>query len=168
MNGQGSNVMKGAWLSGLLRSAMMISMGSCFFMIVITVLDVFSRHILGQAIAGVFELNEVLMVCIVFLGLGFAQKERSHIRAELFVSRLSPKWHHGFELFSFSLGFLFWTTLFIQSAAKAWDSFLIGEYKEGLIKFPLWPARWALAFGLFLLCLQLLKDIHTSLFSERG
>lgn len=158
-----------AWLSRLLHWAMFVSMGSCFFMIIITILDVFSRNLIGQAIVGVFELNEILMVCIVFLGLGIAQKERAHIRAELFVFRLSPRWYRRFEVFAYLMGFLFWTILCIQSTKKAWESFLTGEYKEGLIKFPMWPARWALALGLLILCLQLLKDIYSSLpFKKRG
>jgi TRAP-type C4-dicarboxylate transport system permease small subunit len=139
---------------------MTVSMASCFFMIIISIADVFSRHLLGQAIAGVFELSEVLMVLVVFLGLGAAQKEGSHIRAELVISHFSGRVRNGLDLFAHVLGFLFWAILFTQCAAKALESWSTGEYKEGLMKFPIWPARWAIAVGLLLICLQLLLDIY--------
>lgn len=154
-------------LNRLLQIAMMIAMASCFFMVIITILDVLSRHLLKQPIPGVIELNEVLMVAVVFLGLGFAQKEGAHIRAELFISRLSQKWRKRFESFALVLGLVFWTLLLIQSTSKAWESFLTKEYREGLIKFPIWPARWALAIGIGLLCLQLIKDIYLSWVSKK-
>lgn len=147
-------------LNYILQMAMVIAMASCFFMVIITILDVISRHLLKRPIAGVIELNEVLMVSVVFLGLGFAQKERAHIRAELFISRLSKRQRKHFEFFALMISLLFWTILLVQSLSKAWDSFLTKEYREGLVKFPIWPARWALAVGIGLLCLQLVREIY--------
>lgn len=154
-------------LSRLLHWAMMVSMASCFLMVIITVADVLSRHFLKRAIAGVFELNEVLMVMVVFLGLGIAQEEKAHIRAELLISRASIQVRRWFDIFAHSVGFLFWGVIFIQSISKAWDSFLTREYKEGLIKFPVWPVRWALVIGVLLLCLQLLSDIYATFRSKQ-
>jgi TRAP-type C4-dicarboxylate transport system permease small subunit len=159
---------KASTLSRILRLAMIVSMASCFFMIVITMADVFSRHVFGKAIAGVFELSEVLMVVLVFLGLGFAQEEKSHIRAELLLSHLSARARRGFDLFAQVLSFLFWGVLLTQCTLKAIESFTTGEYKEGLMKFPMWPARWAIAAGLLLICLQLLKEICSALMSKEN
>jgi TRAP-type transport system small permease protein len=147
-------------ISGLLYFGLFLSMANCFSMVIITMLDVFSRHLLNRAIPGVIELNEVLMVGIVFLGLGMAQKEKSHIRAELLVSRLSKGRRKLSDLLATICSLGFWGILLFQSAPRAWDAFLTGEYREGLIKFPLWPARGALALGLFILCLQLLVDLY--------
>lgn len=155
------NPVREKWsLNYILQLAMVIAMASCFFMVIITILDVTSRHLLKQPIAGVIELNEVLMVAVVFLGLGFAQKEGAHIRAELFISRLSKRQRKRFDVFALMISLLFWTILLVQSLSKAWDSFLTKEYREGLIKFPIWPARWALAFGIGLLCFQLVREIY--------
>lgn len=155
-------------LSRILLIAMIISMASCFFMVAFTIMDVFGRHFLKQPIPGVIEFNEVMMIFVVYLGLGLAQREKAHIRAELFVSRLSLKWRGRFEGFSLFLATAFWTILFTQTATKAWNSYLIGEYREGLIKFPIWPARWALAVGVLLMSLQLFRDIYASWASKEN
>ena len=153
-------------LERLIHLGLFISMANCFIMVIITMLDVLSRHLLHRPIPGVIELNEVLMVGIVFLGLGMAQKEKSHIRAELFVSRLPPKLQRLFDIFALILSTCFWVVLLSQALPRAWESYLTGEYREGLIKFPVWPARWALAIGLLIICLQLVRDFYRTISSN--
>ena len=140
---------------------MLMSMLACFLMIFVTVSDIFSRYVFKYSIPGVFELSETLMTLVVFLGLALAQQERAHLRAELFISRISRRFRSWFELFAHVLGLIFWGAITVMSFHNAWDSFLIGEYKEGLMKFPIWPVRWFLAFGVLLMCLQLVVDIQT-------
>ena len=155
--------MKGlAILNKITHYAMILSMANCFFMVIITILDIASRHLLRQPVPGVIELNEVLMVGIVFFGLGMAQREKSHIRAELFTSKMSDMWQNRMDLLALGLSMCFWVILLAQALPKAVDSFMTGEYREGLIKFPIWPARIALAAGILIMCLQLLADIYTT------
>ena len=153
-------------LERLIHLGLFISMANCFIMVIITILDVLSRHLLHRPIPGVIELNEVLMVGIVFLGLGMAQKEKSHIRAELFVSRLPPKLRRLFDILALVFSTCFWVVLLSQALPRAWESYLTGEYREGLIKFPVWPARWALAIGLLIICLQLIRDFYRTISSN--
>ncbi len=155
-------------LDRLLITAMILSMASCLFMVAITVLDVLARHAIGRPVPGVIEFNEVLMVCVVFLGLGLSQKDRAQIRAELFISRLSPKLRKGFDVFALVIAWCFWTLLSFQAVSRGWESFVMGEYREGLLKFPMWPARWALALGMILMSIQLIRDIVTSLGGNRA
>jgi hypothetical protein len=56
--------------------------------------------------------------------------------------------------------------LLTQAVPRAWGSYLTGEYREGLIKFPIWPARWALAIGILILCLQLARDFYSTISSN--
>lgn len=153
-------------MRSLLQVCLIVSMANCFLMVFVTIVDVLSRHLLKQPVPGVIELNEVLMIGIVFLGLGVAQQEQTHIRAELFVSRLSPKRKRILDIVGlfFSLGF--WMIVLTQAVPRAWDSFMIGEYREGLIKFPLWPARLMLAVGVLVMCMQVVIDIRDSLAAE--
>ena len=153
-------------LERLIHYGMLISMANCFLMVIITILDVLSRHLLHRPVPGVIELNEVLMVGIVFFGLAMAQKEKAHIRAELFVSRMKPKLRRFFDLLALILSTCFWVILLTQALPRAWQSYLTGEYREGLIKFPIWPARWALAIGILIMCLQLGRDFYHTISSR--
>jgi TRAP-type C4-dicarboxylate transport system permease small subunit len=146
-------------LGRIMQIAMIVSMANCFIMVLVTVLDIMSRHMLKRPVPGVIELNEVLMIGIVFLGLGMAQREKAHIRAELFIIRLRPAVRKWFDFVALAVSLIFWALLLSQAVPGAIESYTIGEYREGLIKFPIWPARWALALGLFLICLQLAADM---------
>jgi TRAP-type C4-dicarboxylate transport system permease small subunit len=146
-------------LERLIHYGMIFSMVNCFLMVIITIVDITSRHVLNMPVPGVIELSEVLMVGIVFMGLAMAQKERTHIRAEIFICRFSLAWKKRADFFADLFSTAFWTVLLVQTAPKAWHAFVNGEYREGLIKFPVWPARWAIVIGLFLICLQLASDL---------
>ena len=52
-------------------------------MMLLTVLDFSLRFTSGSPIAGTFELTELAMVAIVFLGLGHGQRRRQHITIDL-------------------------------------------------------------------------------------
>ena len=153
--------------SRIVHWAMIASMMACFSMVFVTVIDITSRQFFQYAIPGVFELSETLMVMVVFLGLGLAQQERAHLRAELFISKTPRHIRRYFDLFAHVSGLFFWGAMAIMSFYKAWGSFIVGEYKEGLIKFPVWPVRWFLAFGLLLLFVQLVLDIQDTYRSNR-
>ncbi len=55
------------------------------------VLDVISRFFLDKSIPGIIDFEELSMVVVVFLALGFVQTQKDHICIDLLVSRL-PKW----------------------------------------------------------------------------
>jgi TRAP-type C4-dicarboxylate transport system permease small subunit len=52
-------------------------------MMLLTVLDFSLRFTRGSSIAGAFEMTELAMVAIVFLGLGHGQRRRRHITIDL-------------------------------------------------------------------------------------
>nr|WP_277998729.1 TRAP transporter large permease subunit [Moorella sulfitireducens] len=54
-------------------------------------LDVLARLILRKSLPGIIEMEEFMLVILVFLGLAYIQAEKEHIRIELLVSRF-PQW----------------------------------------------------------------------------
>ena len=54
-------------------------------------LDVICRLVLNRSIPGIIEIEEFMMVMIVFLVLGFLQSEKEHVAIDLIVKRL-PLW----------------------------------------------------------------------------
>ena len=51
------------------------------------------------------------------------------------------------------------------SISAAYVSTVEGEHEVGLLNYPIWPGRIALAIGLFTLCLQYVVDILNGFFS---
>ena len=57
----------------------------------LTVVDVFMRKVFNTAIYGSYELIELMMVCLVFAGLAYAQTQKSFTRVSLFIKHF-PHW----------------------------------------------------------------------------
>lgn len=136
-------------------------------MLVAIVADVTRRSLAGQSVEGVVELGEVMMVAIVFLGLGFAETRGAHVSMTLLVRKLPSRTAAivnglGLLLVVVVVGWMVWVT-----ADRALASFEVKEYRFGLVRVPVWPARIAIAVGLaayFLeLLFRLLDDIQAAL-----
>jgi len=130
--------------------------------LVIAVLAV-SADIVGRIIRipviGVEELNTLLIIMCVYLGIAFTQTRKKHISVTIIISRLPnlPKLILNNLILLFSLCFL--TCFCYKSFNEAYRSFLIGEYVDGTVHFSVWPAKFVIAFGLALMSLQILIDL---------
>ena len=130
-----------------------------FIMMVSITVDVGLRFLAGAPITGVVELNRTLLVVVVFFTLGYAQARKQHINVEFLVNKLSEKR----KILVISLGTLLALVIMAMitygSISAAYTSTVEGEHEVGLLNYPVWPGRIALAFGLFTLCLQYVVGI---------
>lgn len=113
----------------------------------------------GHPVAGALEFTESTMVLIVFGGIAWAQIRRSHIRVELIYLNVGPRMRSAMDIIASIAGILFFGLITWQGAVEALYSWQISEATSGLVRFPLWPARWILVFGASLMILQLLLDL---------
>ena len=113
----------------------------------------------SQPIPATFEFMGAMMVVTVFLAVSFAQHKRRHIRVEVLVKLLPASLQKIADVIQFALS----AAVFVMIAWFTWPAaihaFNVGEYAPGLIKFPLWPARFVLAFGATLMTVQCLFDM---------
>lgn len=130
--------------------ALMFIMGTMFA-------NVFRREVLdGRSISGVIEYNEIVLTALVFLSLANTQRTRDHVAVDLVTRRLPDRFAWGVRGFGLlvAAGFLAW--MGYRAGVVAWASYQSGEYRFGLARVPIWPARMLLPFGLFFLVLQVL------------
>jgi len=123
------------------------------------VADIVGTQILQVPVPGPRELTESTMVVIVFGALTYAQIRRAHIRVELVYLRMPPRMQAALDVLAALCGLLFFGLLLWQSWNEALYSYQIGEATVGLIRFPLWPARFVLAAGTALMIARLVLDI---------
>ena len=122
--------------------------------------DVLARLALGKSIPGIIELEEFMMILIVFLALGFIQAEKEHVNIDLLYSKFPPWAQETIDVFNnivclviFSL--MGWQTI-IQVTKK------IGEISFSLgIPISLFLA--IAAFGTLMLAIVLLIDLLRSI-----
>ncbi len=121
--------------------------------------DVVGTQFFGRPVAGALELTESTMVLIVFGALAYAQLRRNHIRVELLYARAGPRARACMDLLADVAAIGFFGLLLWQAILEAMTSWRIGEATVGLIRFPLYPARWILVTGTALLLAQLVLDL---------
>jgi TRAP-type C4-dicarboxylate transport system permease small subunit len=125
----------------------------------LTVLDVVLRHTLNAPLRGIFELTELAMAGIAFLGLAHAQHLGEHITIDLLYERLPPAGRRALDRLSrlVSLvvaGAITWQLLGYLGRMRA-----SGEV-TGVLGLPVYPAVGLAGAGFGLFALALLGRGH--------
>lgn len=114
---------------------------------------------LGHPVPGAYELTESTMVLVVFGGLTYAQIKRKHIRVELLYLRMPARVQSTMDVIADLAALVFFGLLVWQGWHEALYSYSIDEATNGLIRFPLYPARFCLVFGSALFLVQMVLDL---------
>jgi TRAP-type C4-dicarboxylate transport system permease small subunit len=139
----------GGWLAG----------ASLFLMMVLGAVDIVGTKFFDRPLPGTFEATEALMVLTVFLALAHVQARRQHIAVDLIVSRLGPGPRRALDL----VARLLTVGVFAVIAWQGWvfgsSSFQVREYASGIVQFPVYPSKLALALGATLMLFRALLDL---------
>jgi len=127
-------------------------------LVLLTAFDVARRELTGKSVLGAVEMIEVGMVCVVFLAMMGAQVNERHIRTPLVTNRLPAVPANAVRLLGclMSVAFLAWLTY--QTGAIALESIDEREYRFGIVRVAVWPARLCIPIGLGGLGLHLLLE----------
>jgi len=147
-----------AFISGLTIAVMMLS----------TTLDASARYFFNSPISGIFELNEVILVICVYMGLAWTQIERGHIRVTALVQRIPERAHCYLNLVAWIISFLFVFLLGYQTCLGAIDSIRIWEFRWGSVQMPIWWAKSLVPIGCWMLNIQLIIDIWKEIERLKG
>jgi len=131
-----------AYLGGVFLLLMMIQI----------VVDVIMRGVFNSPIEGNLEVVSVYyMVGVVFLPLAMVELRHEHISAELFVVMLP----HRLQSFIYAaccvIALVFFAVLGWQTLLDAINATEINEMLMGSIFVVIWPSRWMLPVGFFMI-----------------
>jgi TRAP-type C4-dicarboxylate transport system permease small subunit len=123
-------------------------------LMVMVVTDVVFRTTTGGSVKGLYELAEVFLVYSVYFAISYTQTVKGHVVVDLLIIRLPEKPRHYLQI-------VVWTFCFLFSALWCWQSVLEAAFATsiklgtaGVIDWPVWPAKIAIALGFFLLTLR--------------
>ena len=133
----------------------------------IVMIDVTGRAAFNAPLPGGLEMSELLLVALIFFGFAAAQQRRQNFSVDILTRHLPAFLQRILDLLALFVGLGVAGLLAWFSAGQAVKSYDRGEASFGIIPFPIWPARFVLAFGLVCLTLQLAIDI-VSLLSGRA
>lgn len=135
---------------------------------VLTTADVIKRFLTGSSIPGVTEFSEVFLVAAVFLGLAFAMRIGAHIGVDIVVMRLKPKVSKAVQMIGMTFAIVVLVWMAVETTGAALHSISINEYRYGLIKVPVWPAKLIVPIGLAALILECVRYVGTLLTSAKS
>ena len=157
--------MHNRWLTISARiSGMMVAV-----MAVITVVDIIGRSAGWYSILGVYEVAQILMVWLAFIGCAYAHAMGSNIRVDSVSSHFSKKTQDILLIVSLVVGLLAFGAVFYTNLGFLKESIVEQEVIAGIPRpTPLWPAKFAVPFGVFFLLVQFILEIGRAVERIRG
>jgi len=131
-----------------LAHGMTIAAGiSLFAMMIMMTLHVIGRK-LAMPLPGAFEASEQLMVVVFSFPLAEISLKKGNIAFDLVSRKFPPRIKRRMDIIGNLVGLLLFAPLAYQAWVVALKMYSMGEYRQGIIDFPIWPFRLLIAVGL--------------------
>jgi TRAP-type C4-dicarboxylate transport system permease small subunit len=116
-------------------------------------------YIFSQPIYGVTEMAMFTIVGAAYLGLGYTEQTRAHIRVMALTKYFKRRTQKGLEILCGLLSFVVIAITTYAAFLKAAVAFSDSESLAGLVLFPLAPIRFVIAISLLLFWFQILANV---------
>jgi C4-dicarboxylate transporter, DctM subunit len=140
-------------------------------MMFLTVVDVFLRYLFRKPLIWNYDLQSVLIVCVIFLGIAYVQYQRRHIQIDIITSRLSKINQLWFQVVNNIILLCFTALVTWQMSLQTQEAFILNDYLEGIVRIPIWPAKGSIALGAglmsIIIIMHLIQDIQSLLRARR-
>lgn len=130
-----------------------------------TTADVIKRYFTGSSIPGTAEFSEVFLVVAVYFGLAYAMRVGAHVGVDIVVQRVGHRAAKILQIAGFTIGIAVLGWMLFETIGTAMHSISVNEFRYGLIRVPVWPAKVAIPIGLAAL---ILECVVTTLRIARG
>lgn len=131
-----------------------LSIAGMVFVMLIVVWNVTLRELDQPGVKGIVEYSELGMAITAFFALGEAERRRQHVSVDAILGRLKGRAYQTLRI----AGGVAAACVAILLAVASWhvlsESLATGEYKLGLVRLPMWPARLAVFAGFLILALE--------------
>jgi len=126
-------------------------------MMILTVCDVVCRYLFSAPIPGSGELNELMLLTLITLGLGYAHREKANVKITLLLNILPDRAKAFSDMITGLLGLVISAFLSACSFFSGIEEFH-ADTATDMLSVPLYPFKFVLAVGCLLLFLAILED----------
>ncbi|MBM3312030.1 MAG: TRAP transporter large permease subunit [Candidatus Aminicenantes bacterium] len=144
------------------RAASAVGAGILFVMVILLGTNIILRYLIRKPIKGTIELEEFMLVVLVFLGLADAAYEKRHIRIDLVISRIRSPVREVINSLTLLLEIGLCLILVWQAAIYALDQAKFGA-RSFILNLPIFPFILVVALGGLLLAIALLSEFLRTL-----
>lgn len=148
----------------LALSAAVLSGLGILALTVMTLVNLWIRNTGGGGIPDAVGWGEVGVAAIAYLGLAFTQNLNAHVSTTVVVRLLSPKVRKVLTAIWMIVACLLIAWVGWETTQAAMESFGRMEARFGAV--PVWPAKIAIAVGMWLLFLELVTQLLDHLFGQ--
>jgi len=143
----------------ILMTRIFNSIGSTILLLMVLLmgLNVVLRYVFGMPIKGTVELEEFMLVLLVFLGLAYATIQKGHVRIDFILLRLPQTLQAVINTFVSFLTLVLCLVMVWQSAIWAQHNWS-HNVRSVVLRVPLFLFVYVVVFGSALLCLVLLIE----------
>jgi len=143
------------WVYPISKTVNRIASGVLFFMMLLTIADVFLRKVFSQSILGTVEVTEFMMLILLFFAVTQTEILDGHVKVDLIMSRFGERTQAMTDMITQFVCFLLfglftWSTLVYAAKMRA-----SGEVSQDLW-LPVYPFIYVVALGCALLAFSLL------------
>jgi TRAP-type C4-dicarboxylate transport system permease small subunit len=134
-----------------------------------TVSDVLLRLTVHKSILGMYESMEAFMMYATFMALVYAYGTgRGIIRVDLFFDRLPPGTQKMANALVLILSWILFAFLFYSASVATYQDFVTGDFRHGIVQFPLWPIKLSETIGALLMVILISMDIIEARITPRS
>lgn len=146
----------------------LIAGGLIGVILAVMVTDVTRRNVTGGSVAGAYEVITMMLVGVIFLGLAYAERTDSNIKLTLVTSRLPARPAFVARVFSglVALAMCSWLSWATWGSARL--SIERGEFQQGLLSMPIWPAKLVIAIGFLVLTVETVLSLRRTWIRARS
>ena len=122
-------------------------------------MDVVLRYGFNNPLSGVTDLVEYALVYITFLGAAWVLRVDGHVRIDIVLSALSPRWQLRLHVACCVLGAVVSAVLTVFGVLVTWRYYVHGFYKATVLELPTWIVLVVVPCGSFLLCFRFMRKM---------
>ena len=142
----------------LLKVCGLIAGALTFGIMCLNVANVGMRYAMNAPVSGTLELTEGALPLIVFLSLALTQYHGGHIKVVLLTQSMPAALQRILAVLAMLAGALLFGWAAYAGYLTTAKSIAIGEIERGSIRYPVWPIKASVCFGMILLTIQFLLD----------
>jgi len=131
--------------------------------IIITLLvatEIVSRSFFNWPILAVVEVSEYSLLFITLLGAAWLLKKDGHVKLELLLNWISPRFQIHVNTFTSILGAIACLMVSWYTAQLTWQSYQIGSYFSTVLQAPKYPVLAVIPAGFFLIFIQFMRRTY--------
>lgn len=121
--------------------------------------NVILRYFFNFPIPGTIEFTAEAMIYVIFFPAALVQMQRRHVRIDFILEYTPPRVRDVLDILTYALGIVFFALIGWHSIEPAFESFKIKETVGGTVPFLLYPQKFTVCVGAFMLVGQFLLDM---------